>query len=74
VDLLIRDVPQHVLDALRARAKEHGRSVQAVALDALQRGAEPIGRSLFEWLPTVANPDVDVEAGLKAIRDMRSER
>lgn len=74
VNILIRNVPAHVLDALRSRARERGRSVQAEALDALQAGLKPMGRSLVEWLHTVADPDIDVKAGLKAIREQRDER
>ncbi len=74
MDLLIRNVPAHILDALRARARERGRSVQAEALDALQHGVKPRGQSLLEWLRTVGNPDIDVEAGLNVIRGMRDER
>jgi plasmid stability protein len=74
VNILIRNVPARVLDALRSRARERGRSVQAEALDLLQAGLKPMGRSLVEWLETVANPDIDVEVGLKAIREQRDER
>jgi plasmid stability protein len=74
VDLLIRNVPGRVIDALRARARERGRSVQAEALDALQQGLGPVGASLLAWLRTVAEPTIDVEAGLKAIREARDER
>jgi plasmid stability protein len=74
MDILIRNVPAHVLDALRSRARERGRSVQAEALDLLQSGLRPMGRSLMEWLETVANPNVDVDVGLTAIREQREER
>jgi hypothetical protein len=33
-----------------------------------------MGRSLVEWLLTVADPDIDVAVGLKAIRAQRDER
>jgi plasmid stability protein len=74
VDLLIRNIPPHFPDALRARARERGRSVQAEALDVLQQGIQPMGRSLVEWLRTVADANIDVEAGLKAIREERDGR
>jgi plasmid stability protein len=74
VDLLIRNLPAHVLETLRSRARERGRSVQAEALDALQAGLKPIGRSLVEWLETVADPGIDVELGLRAIREERDAR
>ncbi len=74
MNILIRNVPAHVLDALRSRAHERGRSVQAEALDALEAGLRPRGRYLVEWLHTVADPDIDVAAGLKTIREQRDER
>jgi plasmid stability protein len=74
VDILIRNVPGHVLDALRSRARERGRSVQAEALDALRAGLRPMGRSLVEWLHTIAEPGIDVEVGLKTIREQRQDR
>jgi metal-sulfur cluster biosynthetic enzyme len=33
-----------------------------------------MGHSLVEWLHTVADPDIDVEVGLKTIREQRDER
>ncbi|MGD0471632.1 MAG: antitoxin [Candidatus Velthaea sp.] len=74
MDLLIRNIPAAILGALRARARERGRSVQAEALEALAIGIQPMGDSLFEWLKRVADPGIDVEAGLKAIRATRDER
>jgi plasmid stability protein len=74
MDLLIRNIPAPILDALRARARERGRSVQAEALEALAVGVQPMGRSLLHWLRMVADPGIDVEAGLKAIRETRDER
>jgi len=74
MDLLIRNIPAPILDALRARARERGRSVQAEALDALAIGVQPMGHSLLQWLKSVADPAIDVEAGLKAIRETRDAR
>jgi hypothetical protein len=33
-----------------------------------------MGRSLLGWLRTVADADIDVEAGVNAIRETRDER
>ncbi len=33
-----------------------------------------MGPSLVEWLHIVADPAIDVEAGLKAIHEQRDER
>jgi len=74
MDILIRNVPVHILDALRSRALERGRSVQAEALDALHAGLQPMGRSLVEWLHTVAEPGIEVDLGLEAIREARDVR
>jgi len=73
-DLLIRNVPAETLDSLKLRAKQHGRSLQAEALEALQKGAEPIGVGLVAWLRTIRNENIDVDAGLRAIREARDER
>ena len=73
-DLLIRNVPAKTLAALKDRARQRGRSVQAEALDALTAGAQPIGRALVAWLQTVRRSDIDTEAGIAAIREARDER
>ncbi len=48
--------------------------VDAEALGTLQPRAEPAGRTLLGWLRTIADPDIDVAAGLKALREARDER
>ncbi len=74
VDLLIRNIPPQVMDALRARAREDHRSIQVEALAALTRGVAPLGASLLDWLRTVADANADVAAGLSAIREARDGR
>lgn len=39
-DMLIRDVDKQVLERLRARAKRHGRSLQAELLQILQQAGQ----------------------------------
>ncbi len=79
-DLLIRNVPQETLAAIKARAKRRGRTLQAEALEALKLGAEPTGVGLVEWLKTVrpditeAEADAAAAAGTAAIRADRDER
>ncbi|HVA28524.1 MAG TPA: hypothetical protein VNF68_10110 [Candidatus Baltobacteraceae bacterium] len=76
-DLLIRNVPAETLAAIRERAKQRGRSVQAEALEALKAGAQPTGAGLVAWLKTVRPPnatDADADAGTAAIRRDRDER
>lgn len=73
-DLLIRNVPKKTLDGLKARARRHGRSVQAEALDLLERSSEPAGASMLEWLSRVREPGMRAASGVKAIREMRDER
>lgn len=74
MDLLIRNIPAHVLDALRSRARERGRSVAAEALETLRLGVEPVGPSVLNWLRSVANPEIDADAAIAAIRTARDER
>jgi plasmid stability protein len=76
-DLLIRNVPAQTLGAIKERARRHGRSVQAEALEALKRGAQPTGVGLVAWLKTVRPPnatDADVAAATASIREDRDTR
>jgi plasmid stability protein len=76
-DLLIRNVPAPILDAIKERARQHGHSVQAEALETLKLGAQPTGVGLVAWLKTIRPPnatDADVEAFTAAIREGRDER
>lgn len=76
-DLLIRNVPAQTLDAIKARAKEHHRSVQAEALETLKRGAQPTGVGLVAWLKTVrpANAtEADLASAIASIREDRDSR
>jgi plasmid stability protein len=77
-DLLIRGVPPKTLASLKARAKVHGRSLQAEALEALERAAKPTGEAFVARLQTIrtqnAGVAIDIEAGVRAIREARDER
>jgi plasmid stability protein len=76
-DLLIRNVPAQTLDAIKERAKRHGRSVQAEALEALTVGAQPTGVGLVAWLKTVRPSNAtqaDVDAFTASIREDRDSR
>ncbi len=74
-DLLIRNVSTSTLAALKDRARSRQRSVQAEALDLLERAVAPTaGMSLINWAKTIRDPGIDVKAGLKAIRASRDER
>jgi plasmid stability protein len=76
-DLLIRNVPAQTLEAIKERAKQHGRSVQAEALEALKIGAQPTGIGLVAWLKTVRPPNVmqaDIDAFTASIREDRDSR
>lgn len=75
-DLLIRDVPPKILASLKAKARVHGRSLQAEALEALERAAKPTGEEFVARLKTIReqNVNIDVEAGIRAIREARDER
>lgn len=73
-DLLIRNVPLQTLDALKERARLHGRSVQVEALEALKLGAQPKGAGLVAWLKTVRPTNADPALGEAAIREDRDTR
>jgi plasmid stability protein len=74
-DLLIRNVPKKTLDSLKAAAKRHQRSLQAEALDVLQRANLSAGAALAGWLAeTREDREVDSAAGIAAIRQARDER
>jgi plasmid stability protein len=76
-DLLIRNVPAQTLEAIKERAKQHGRSVQAEALEALKIGAQPTGIGLVAWLKTIRPPNVsqaDIDAFTASIREDRDSR
>jgi plasmid stability protein len=73
-DLLIRNVPKTTLDGLKARARRHHRSLQAEALDLLERSALPAGDGMLEWLAQARKPGIPVEPGLAALRESREER
>ncbi len=72
--MLIRNVPLRTLDALKARARRRGRSVQAEALELLERGVEPAGAALVGWIAERRPERADAAAGIAAIRQARSER
>ncbi len=69
--LVIAHLPAHVGDALRARARERGQMVAAEALAIRERKIEPAGASMLRWLRSVADPAIDVDAALAAIRAAR---
>jgi plasmid stability protein len=73
-DLLIRKVPQRVLDVLKSRAKVRGRSLQTEALELLEQAARPTGAELVAWLETVRDPRIDGAAATQAIREARDQR
>jgi plasmid stability protein len=74
MDIVIRNVPADTLEALRARAREHGRTIAAEALEILRVGVEPAGPSMLRWLRSVADSAIDPAAALAAIRAARDER
>jgi len=74
-DLLIRNVPLKTLYALKARARNHKRSVQVEALELLERGVESAaGPSLLAWAKTIRDSSVELEHAKRFIREMRDER
>ncbi len=74
-DLLLRNVPLKTLDALKARARSHSRSVQVEALELLERGVESAaGPSLLAWAKTIRDSSVELEHAKRFVREMRDER
>ncbi len=47
-DMLIRDVPDDIVDRLKSEALHHGRSVEAEALEAILRGVVQQSRFTVE--------------------------
>ena len=74
-DLLIRNIPIATSAALKERARSRNRSVQAEALELIERVVAPTtGESLLAWAKTIRNPAIDVKAALDALREGRDER
>jgi len=73
-DLLIRNVSKSVLDGLKASARRHKRSLQAEALDLLERSKVAAGDSMSEWLSQVRKPGLRAARGIAAIRQARDQR
>jgi plasmid stability protein len=74
-DILIRNVPAETVARLKARAKRHGRSLQAEALAALEAGGRHSGDAFLDELARLhASKTIrfDVTAGLAALREDRS--
>jgi plasmid stability protein len=74
-DMLIRNVPEVTVARLKARAKRHGRSLQAEALAALQAEGPYSGTALLKELHRLREQgqwDFDVEAALAALREDRA--
>ncbi|MBV8067331.1 MAG: Arc family DNA-binding protein [Candidatus Eremiobacteraeota bacterium] len=73
-DLLIRGVSKRTVDGLKARARRHGRSMQAEIVDILERSSAPAGDSLAAWLAKARAPGLHAASGIAAIRRARDER
>ena len=73
-DLLVRNVPKKTLESLRARARRHGRSVQAEVLQLLERARLPAGDLLLVWLNNTKERGISSQPGIDAIRQTRDER
>jgi plasmid stability protein len=80
-DLLIRNVPATTLEILKERARAHGSSLQAEALEALVTNVKPSGAELVQWLETVRPKHLSpeqvreiVDFATESIRRDRDER
>lgn len=74
-DILIRNVPPATVSKLKARAKRHGRSLQAEALAVLESATPHSGDAFIELLDNARAENeltFDVELALTAIREDRS--
>lgn len=74
--LTIRNVPDELNDRLKARASEHGQSVQQFVLRGLWRLAEesPLEQRLEAFLAELPDATVDHDTLLEAIEEARVER
>ncbi len=74
-DLLIRNVSTGTLAALKDLARENERSVQAEALELIERAvAATAGNLLLKWAKTVRRSNIDLETAAKLLRESRDER
>jgi plasmid stability protein len=73
-DILIRNVPQATIARLKARARRHGRSLQAEALAALEAEGPYSGEALIDEVTRLradGKLSFDLSAALGALRDDR---
>jgi len=68
--LIVRNLEDEVVEALKARAAAHGRSAEAEHREILRAALKgpAAGRSLWDWL--AAMPDVGDDADFEASRDL----
>jgi plasmid stability protein len=74
-DILIRNVPEVTVARLKARAKRHGRSLQAEALAALQAEGPYSGTAFVNELNRLREQgalNFDVDEALAALREDRA--
>jgi antitoxin FitA len=74
--LSIKNVPDHVIKRLRARAARNRRSLQGELLDLVERAADEVptlsARTVFERIRKLNLPAGESSAGI--IREMRDAR
>lgn len=74
-DLLIRNVSSGTLATLKDLARENERSVQAEALELIERAVAPsVGSLLVKWAETVRQSKIDLKTAAKLLRESRDER
>lgn len=68
--LIVRNLEDEVVEALKKRAAAHGRSAEAEHREILRAALEEpaTGRSLWDWL--AAMPDVGEDADFETRRDL----
>lgn len=76
VSLSIKNVPNELAEALRARAREHHRSLQGELLAVLEESVRPRGRLTVEevYQRAVASGLRTADDSVEIIREMRNSR
>lgn len=74
--LLIRNIPDDVLERLKARARAEGKSAEQFARDTIASAARPSREEIFRQLDAIraGTKPVDLQTTLEIMEEARHER